>query len=335
MQFSLLLYASILPYLSLILVFINWGGFGIDYTAIILPPCIFLINLALTRYNFLDIKNLARERVFEDNSLGFILLNRLMNIVDYNTKSIYLFKLFGLQLKAGNIIDLVKLDPELLNCIQNSHEDIFYRWIDQNDRYIKVGVIELKNKDEKIGQLVTLEDVTEREKLKNQLIDMANTDVLSGLNNRRRFREYSDDAYIRAKRYGESLSVLMMDIDFFKQINDKYGHTVGDRVIQAFAQLLNDNFRDSDIIGRMGGEEFAVVMIQSDEEKAFKKAELFRTQLVLNKINVDNLLIQVNVSIGLACINESILSLDELINRADHALYIAKDNGRNQTIVYK
>jgi diguanylate cyclase (GGDEF)-like protein len=127
----------------------------------------------------------------------------------------------------------------------------------------------------------------------------------------------------------------MMDIDFFKQINDKYGHTVGDRVIQAFAQLLNDNFRDSDIIGRMGGEEFAVVMIQSDEEKAFKKAELFRTQLVLNKINVDNLLIQVNVSIGLACINESILSLDELINRADHALYIAKDNGRNQTIVYK
>lgn len=97
-QFSLLFYASVLPYLALILVFINWGGTGIDYTAIILPPCIFLINLALTKYNFLDIKNLAREKAFEDSSLGFILLNRTHHVVDFNDQSVQLFKLINVQL---------------------------------------------------------------------------------------------------------------------------------------------------------------------------------------------------------------------------------------------
>lgn len=120
MQFSLLLYASVLPYIALILVFINLGGSGIDYTAIILPPCILLINLALTKYNFLDIKNLARERVFEDSSLGFILLNRTYRVVDYNDQSKHLFSLLNIHLKETSLDKMLKDHLDILECIQNS-----------------------------------------------------------------------------------------------------------------------------------------------------------------------------------------------------------------------
>lgn len=241
-QFSLLFYASVLPYLALILVFINWGGTGIDYTAIILPPCIFLINLALTKYNFLDIKNLAREKVFEDSSLGFILLNRTHRVVDFNDQSIQLFKLINVQLKETSLEKLLKDHLDILECIQNSSHEIVHRMIDGQDKYVSLNVKEMKNNEEVIGQLVTLEDVTEKERLRYRLLEMANTDSLSSLNNRRKFRESAEEVIHRAKRYNQVVSLLMMDIDFFKRINDAYGHAAGDEVIKVFSDLLRQNF---------------------------------------------------------------------------------------------
>lgn len=333
-QFSLLFYASVLPYLALILVFVNWGGTGIDYTAIILPPCIFLINLALTKYNFLDIKNLAREKVFEDSSLGFILLNRTRRVVDFNDQSIQLFKLINVQLKETNLEKLLKDHLDILECIQNSSHEIVHRMIDGQDKYVSIYVKEMKNNEEVIGQLVTLEDVTEKEILRYRLLEMANTDSLSGLNNRRKFRESAEEVIHRAKRYDQVVSLLMMDIDFFKRINDAYGHAAGDEVIKVFSDLLRQNFRTSDIIGRMGGEEFAVVLINCDKNLAFEKAEQFRINVESYPIIVDDQTIQVNVSIGVSELNDTTVTLDSLINQADHALYQAKEFGRNRTVVF-
>lgn len=334
MQFSLLLFASTLPYIALILVFVNWGGIGIDYTAIILPPCIFLINVALTKYNFLDIKNLARERVFEDSSIGFILLNRLNRVIDYNQMSSVLFNLFGISLKEGNINKLLENETLILECIKNSSQNVFYRNVNNKDYFINISVKEIKNKEEIIGQLITIVDVTERETLKNSLLEMANTDVLSGLNNRRRFRECAEEAFNRAQRYNQNLSVLMMDIDLFKAINDAYGHSTGDLVIQAFSKLLSENFRSTDIVGRMGGEEFSVVLINCDTETAFLKAEQFRKQVESFPIIIEDNLINVNVSIGVSSLKDELVTLDTIINRADHALYNAKEQGRNKTVIW-
>lgn len=334
MQFSLLFYASVLPYLALILVFVNWGGTGIDYTAIILPPCIFLINLALTKYNFLDIKNLAREKVFEDSTLGFILLNRTDRVVDFNEQSIQLFQLLDIQLKEIGIEKLLKDHLDILECIKNSSDKIVYRGVDGQDKYVGINVKDMKNNEEMIGKLITLEDVTEKERLRYRLLEMANTDVLSGLNNRRKFRESAEEVILRARRYHQMVSLLMMDIDFFKRINDAYGHAAGDEVIKVFSDLLRQNFRNSDIIGRMGGEEFAVVLINCDKNLAFEKAEQFRLNVESYPIVVEDQTIQVNVSIGVSELNNTTLTLDSLINQADHALYQAKDFGRNRTVVF-
>ena len=126
----------------------------------------------------------------------------------------------------------------------------------------------------------------------------------------------------------------MMDIDFFKRINDAYGHAAGDEVIKVFSDLLRQNFRTSDIIGRMGGEEFAVVLINCDKNLAFEKAEQFRINVESYPIIVDDQTIQVNVSIGLSELNDTTVTLDSLINQADHALYQAKEFGRNRTVVF-
>jgi len=334
MQFSLLFYASVLPYLAFVLVFINLGGTGIDYTAIILPLCIFLINLALTKYNFLDIKNLAREKVFEDSRLGFVLLNRTYRVVDYNEQSSQLFKLLNVQLKETSLDKLLNEHVDILECIKNSSSEIVHRVIDGIDKYVSINVNEIKNRGEFVGQIVTLEDVTEKERLRYRLLEMANTDVLSGLNNRRKFRESAEEVIHRAQRYDQIVSLLMMDIDFFKRINDAYGHAAGDEVIKVFSDLLRQTFRTSDIIGRMGGEEFAVVLINCDKNLAFEKAEQFRINVESFPIIVEDQTIQVNVSIGVSELNEHTLTLDSLINQADHALYQAKESGRNRTVVF-
>lgn len=333
MQFSLLLYASVLPYVALILVFVNWGGTGIDYTAVILPPCILLINLALTKYNFLDIKELARERVFEDSSLGFVILNRQHRVVDYNHQSKKLFKLLNIQLKDSNIKNLLKDHLDLLECILNTSQQIVHRDDSNQEKYISIYTQEIMNQDERIGQLITLEDVTEKERLRYRLLEMANTDVLSGLYNRRKFRESAEEIILRAQRYNQVFSLLMMDIDFFKRVNDAYGHAAGDQVIKEFSELLRKNFRTSDIIGRMGGEEFAVILINCDKFVAYEKAEQFRMSVESYPIQLIDQTIYINVSIGVSEFNDQFNSIDSIINQADDALYQAKEQGRNRTVI--
>ena len=328
-QFKLLLLASVLPYVSLVLIVMNIGGVGIDYTALILPPCVLLINLALTRYNFLDIKVLARERVFEDSSSGLILLNRHYRVVDFNAACVPIFKWFHAPLKEEKLDILLKDLPDLMECIRDRDEKVFQFVIENEVRDLNVNAKPVLNKEETIGYLVTMEDVTERERLRRQLLEMANTDVLSGLNNRRCFMERAEEAFQRALRYRESLSVLMLDIDNFKKINDVYGHHIGDAVIRNFSDLLSAAFRGTDVVGRMGGEEFAVVMIKTDAETAYVKAERFRTAIESNCLCIQSQELRMTISIGISELGENTASIDDLLNEADRFLYEAKNAGRN------
>lgn len=332
-QFKLLLIASVLPYVALVLVALNMGGTGIDFTAIILPPCVLLINVALTRYNFLVMKALARERVFEDSSSGLVLLNRFYHVVDYNASSITFFKWLGVGLKLDTLESLLKGKPEVYEAILKQNDQIVRVTLDGSEKCISVTVRHFHNKNELTGMLVTLEDVTEREVLKRQLIEMANTDALSGLHNRRYFSEHAFELFNRARRYNEPLSFLMMDIDYFKKINDTYGHQVGDDVIRAFSTLLTETFRGTDEIGRMGGEEFAVIMIHSDAENAYEKAERFRKMVESHAMAFGGQTFSITVSIGIAALSEKTGSVDALMGQADNCLYDAKKTGRNRTVV--
>ncbi len=330
--FKLLLLISIIPYLSLVLIVLNIGGVGIDYTALILPPCVLLFNLALTRYNFLDIRVLARERVFEESVEGLILVNRMYYVVDFNAASVAFFSWFNAQIEEEQLEILIKNHPDLLKSIKDAVAQVFCFIVAGEERYVSVQVREVNNKKVLVGYLIKFEDVTEREKLKQRLIKTANTDGLTGLNNRRKFGEYGKEAFLRARRYHEDLSVLMMDIDYFKRVNDSFGHQGGDVVLRGFSDLLSVVFRKTDIVGRVGGEEFAVIMLNTDVGSACEKAEIFRKTVAEKKLTFAEKPIMITVSIGVAELTEEMSDFEVLMNRADNALYAAKRSGRNRVV---
>ncbi len=166
-----------------------------------------------------------------------------------------------------------------------------------------------------------------------ELIDLARTDPLTGCHNRRSFLRESESEFNRFRRYGADMSVIMLDIDNFKKINDTYGHAAGDEVIRRLAQICIDNIRKSDVLGRLGGEEFAILMPETSAENAQIAAEKLRTALEDTPVAFNGHDITFTVSLGLTLASPDDEEMFQVVNRADEALYRAKNGGRNQVAV--
>lgn len=156
----------------------------------------------------------------------------------------------------------------------------------------------------------------------------ATTDPLTELYNRRFFLRESKRIFRTAERHKESLCVMMCDIDFFKQINDRYGHEIGDKVLKDFAQVLNQSLRGGDILARYGGEEFIAILTQTSKEKAFSVVERMREKAESLLIDTEKGAIKLTASFGLCQVQEY-SDIEKSINRADNAMYEAKSAGRN------
>ncbi|MDO6426959.1 diguanylate cyclase [Thalassotalea sp. 1_MG-2023] len=170
-----------------------------------------------------------------------------------------------------------------------------------------------------------------------QLEQLARTDSLTGLHNRGSFKELVSSVLSQAKRKHQPISVAMLDLDYFKKVNDTYGHEAGDIALKEFADILKDCFRDYDIVGRVGGEEFAVCMPGTEIDDAYLACERCRTMLEKHAMKVEykdyTKEFTLTVSVGVTCQNPQTMSFDELMHVADEALYNAKQSGRNQTIL--
>jgi diguanylate cyclase (GGDEF)-like protein len=165
---------------------------------------------------------------------------------------------------------------------------------------------------------------------------LATVDVLTGLFSRRHFMGLAEQELARAVRYKADLSVLMVDIDYFKTINDRHGHQVGDRVLRRIGEIFRTVLRDMDIVGRMGGGEFAVVLPETAVLQAFEVAERLRRTIEVTEIPLEHGLPQmVSVSIGVSSLHDPETNIDTLLGRADRALYEAKHQGRNQVCFYE
>ena len=174
-------------------------------------------------------------------------------------------------------------------------------------------------------------DITERKLLEEELRRQAHVDYLTGIYNRRHFMERAEQELSRAHRYAKPLSMLMLDIDHFKLINDRYGHKVGDTVLKAVADLSQATFRDVDIVGRLGGEEFAALLPETDQPAALEAAERLRATIANARIPLPGAPpVSFSVSIGVSSMDSPEDNIDALLQRADKALYKAKDSGRNR-----
>jgi diguanylate cyclase (GGDEF)-like protein len=181
-----------------------------------------------------------------------------------------------------------------------------------------------------------LQDVTQQKNVERELERIVQTDTLTHVFSRRFFMELAERELANATRYGRELSVLMLDVDHFKAINDAHGHQAGDLVLRSLGQVFGDILREVDIVGRIGGEEFAVVLPETSVLRAYAVAERLRRSVEATSIALKHgLPIKITVSIGIAVASKSQENIDTMLARADQALYDAKHLGRNQVCVHE
>lgn len=181
----------------------------------------------------------------------------------------------------------------------------------------------------------TVFDLSERKALEARLEKQALTDPLTGLGNRRYLEGQAAMEIARAERSGTPLSLIAVDLDHFKRINDTYGHDVGDVVLQAFATLARQVLRDGDVLCRMGGEEFAVLLPDTDREQALRIAERLRVAVATTPARVgrdatEDGTLAYTASLGVTLVSAGEATLKPAIKRADQGLYAAKETGRNR-----
>lgn len=190
----------------------------------------------------------------------------------------------------------------------------------------------LQEVDQRAGEIFSsqISVALENARLISEVQRLAITDELTGVNNRRGLFEKGNRELILAKRLSHPLAALMIDLDNFKDVNDKYGHAIGDIALRETVRRICKNIRDIDLIGRYGGEEFVVLLVGDELSEALKVAKRINTAVGREEILTEAGPIQVTVSVGVDELDAMTLNLGMLIKRADRALYIAKHNGRNQ-----
>jgi diguanylate cyclase (GGDEF)-like protein len=173
------------------------------------------------------------------------------------------------------------------------------------------------------------------EKANSELEKLSRTDMLTQLNNRGFWEECLSQEFSRFQRYQTTCSVVMFDIDHFKKVNDTYGHQAGDEAIRQVSQILRENLRKTDIAGRYGGEEFGVILGNTDAQAAIIFCERVRKQVEAVTVVHENKEIRFTVSLGISQASNETSDYKTWLEQADQALYAAKEGGRNQTVVFK
>jgi len=165
----------------------------------------------------------------------------------------------------------------------------------------------------------------------NQIKDLSNKDFLTGLYNRRYFFEVGGNLFASAQRKHITITVALLDIDFFKKVNDTFGHDAGDVVLQHLSTLLLKRFRETDIVARIGGEEFCILLVNEKREFTYEIFDTLRKAIEVSEAVVDGKRIQFTISLGVC--TKIAASLEEMIKQADLLLYQAKESGRNRVVI--
>jgi len=194
---------------------------------------------------------------------------------------------------------------------------------------VNIEMVEISG-DKYILQMV--QDITELKHAQAELQRLASTDGLTNLFNRRHFLELADTEVKRSIRFKHPLSLVFLDLDHFKRINDTFGHPAGDQALITFAQVCQENIREIDLLARFGGEEFALLMPETDLEQAERVAERLRQTIAQLTVQFETHQISFTCSFGITALMGEQDTLDLILQRADQALYAAKQAGRNRVV---
>ena len=321
-----------------------------NITAILLAASIFGLQM-------FDLVPIARDTVMEHIPEMVFVVDVHDRVMDANAMAQKWLGKSLSEIEGQDPIEVFRSWPQLLNRFfftEYSREEIE---IPGNPTHtLEIIVTPIYNRTNSLeGRVILARDITDRklletklkslnqslqtqldenERLRLQLQEQAIRDPLTGVFNRRFFAEALDKESARAGREDTPFSVIILDVDRFKQFNDTYGHKCGDVVLQSLAKFLTENTRRGDIVCRYGGEEFVILMPDAEISSAYERAELFRRQFEKMTIEYDGKLLRCTFSAGVASFPLHSISGEALLNFADQALYRSKENGRNRVTVY-
>lgn len=329
-HFLIFFFASLLPLIGITMILLFFDEWSIDYSALIMPVSLLIISYGILKHDFLEIRTLAREAIFENNLAGMVVLGPGKRVVDYNKAAQQFFAAMNIVLSNNPIERVLNREPKLLEIFQSDSDRDFSMIMDGEERFFEIDVVPLGDlQDRNQRMLKSIRDVTEEKKMQEKLKFLATTDSLSGLYNRAEFMNLAKREFAWAQTSNEDLALLIMDLDNFKVINDTFGHGAGDEVIREVGSIIKTSFRKTDIAGRIGGEEFALVLKNASLEEAKLVAEKFRETVATGIVFYGGQEISLTVSIGVAAMHDDINDIEDILKRADDALYRAKAMGRN------
>ena len=197
--------------------------------------------------------------------------------------------------------------------------------------WVDISILPLRNTEGKVTHFASIQrDITEYKKLEQDLQILCRTDPLTTAANRRAFNEILSQEFSRFKRSQKEYALIMIDLDHFKSINDQHGHSVGDQVLIEVTERCKDNIRVHDILARLGGEEFCILLPYTETKQAQKVAERLREKIEIKPIIVDGLRVKVTISVGISLVSTGDEDGHQAMERADQKLFQAKESGRNQ-----
>lgn len=325
--------ASSLPILAQ---FVNFAGLlpsGWDPLPLAMALNVTLLVWYLTRYRQKEWQSLGRAAVLQRMKDAYILIDNQNRFLDANTVAVTYFPQLSALIEGASMRDIEGFPSQLFS---QSYDDYDFTLQQGGETlYLRASRSPLIRNQRAQGTCILIYDNTETHKLLQELEQLATHDSLTGLFNRGTFFSRTQRDYDLCVRNGEDGSILMLDLDNFKHVNDQYGHASGDAVLTAISGILLSRLRHTDIAGRYGGEELVVWLPGASCEAAASIAEDIRLAIEAAPFSAGSLSFNVTISIGVsAIIHGATPTLSALIDQADSALYRAKRKGRNRVVIH-
>jgi len=316
------------PLFSNLLYLAGLNPAGIDLTSIAFMVSGILFTVGFFRYRVFDLRPIARDTVFEHMRAAAIVVGEDEAIVDHNAAAEKLFPRLTSKSRNPLFSDLYPDCPELEDALfrpENSCTISISAPGGDARRFEALRSIMTDKGNRKIGVLFILYDVNDRELLQEKLLDLASIDGLTGVANRRSFYEKAGIELDRARRHGRPIGFAIMDMNGFKQINDRYGHRAGDDALRLTARLCVDTLRSCDVVGRIGGDEFAFVFPECDEAGAAAAVEKVRKTVCSATFSSGPDTVPLSAAFGSIGANGPVHpDLEEFLSIADRRMYIDK-----------
>ena len=333
-QALLFLASTLIPLFNVTTYIVKIGSYNVDITPYGLLITMALFTVALYRFGVLNMSYVVKEKAVDNLQEGLLLFDQNGIYMESNISARKIFPQIN-NLKLGTGVDEIEGLPFGSSLFENHHDktERIQEFTKDDNGVVKtygVSISHVRLDKKIIGHSVILNNITLLKNILSSLKEKSVTDPLTGIYNRAYLFEAGNHEFAKSKINKEIYSIVMTDIDYFKKVNDNYGHVFGDYVLKAVASICSSNLRKSDIAARYGGEEFCIILLGNSIENARIKAELLREKISEYTFESEGTSTNITASFGISAFQPEDEDFIDAIKRADENLYKAKQDGRNR-----